>query len=185
MIRPGVTVVIDRTKALAQGIRELVGSRVLVGFPEGQEVREDGSGLNNATLAYIHNSGAPEAGIPQREFMESGIETAKKPITDWLGAAAKLALQGKAATVGAALSGAGIAGVSGIKGRIASGIPPPLKQSTVNARRSRRTSKMSAFDKARSDYRRKATKPEHTTPLIDTADMLGSVTYVIERKGNR
>lgn len=173
-IRPGVTVVIDRSKALATSIQNLVGSRVLVGFPEGQDERDDGSGLNNATLAYIHNSGAPEANIPAREFMESGIKGVEKTVTDWLGAAARLAVQGKDQLVGAALTGAGLAGESGIKGRIASGIPPPLKQATVARRRRRSTG---------SKYRRKAAKPEHVTPLIDTSAMLNAVTHVIDRKG--
>lgn len=171
-VRAGVTVVIDRAKAVGQGIADLAATRVLVGYPEGQGERDDGSGLNNATLAYIHNNGAPEAGIPARNFMESGVEAVKGTVADWLGAAAKLALQGKTATVGAALTGAGLAAESGIKGRIGSGIPPPLKAATVARRRKRSKG---------SDYRRKATKPEHVTPLIDTGAMQQAVTHVIER----
>lgn len=173
MIRPGLTVVIDRTRAVADQIAELVGTRVLVGFPEGGRARAGKGQMNNATLAYIHDRGSPAANIPARPFMEPGVQRVSKTITEWMARGAREALSGKP-TLGAYMTGAGLSAESGIKGCIAAGIPPPLKASTVARRRKR---------SADSAYRRKASTAAHTTPLIDTGQLLRAVTHVIDRGG--
>lgn len=176
-IRPGVTIVINRTKALADSIAMLVGSRVLVGFPaEAQAPRDDADGLNNASLGYIHDQGAPEANIPARPFLAAGIQRNQKAITSWLEAAARAALKGNAGVMGANLTGAGLTAVSAVRGTIAAGIPPPLAPATIAKRRRRSKG---------SKYRRKATSAADVTPLLDTGAMSAAVTYVLERGGKR
>jgi hypothetical protein len=68
----------------------------------------------------------------------------------------------------------GQAAVSGIKVRIVAGIPPPLSPVTVARRRIR---------SAGSSYRRRATTASDTTPLVDTAQMLNSVSFVLRFRG--
>ncbi len=180
-MKSGVSVVIDKVQATTKSIAALASSRVLVGYPE-ETAKRDGD-MNNPTLAYIHEHGAPEANIPARPHLVPGIEGGQKTLVSWLEAAAKQALDGNSAKSLAALHAAGLAGQSLVRGKIQSGIPPPLKQSTVTARRRRKMAGMSAFEQAKSEYRRKATKPAHVTPLIDTAAMLNSVNYVVQQAG--
>ena len=51
---------------VAESVRILANSRLLVGFPAESAGRDEGP-LTNAALAYIHDNGAPEAGIPPGE----------------------------------------------------------------------------------------------------------------------
>ena len=161
----------DLSANIAQALRALSRRRVLVGVPAANNQRTDGK-IGNAALAYIHNYGAPEANIPARPFMEPGIEDAQPAIKTAFEYATRAALQGNVEKVDANLDIAGTKAVNAIHARIQAGIPPPLKPATVAARR--RRSKGSA-------YRRKATSASDTTPLIDTGELLKSITYVVEK----
>ena len=160
----------DNSAAIAQALRDLSRRRVLVGVPAANNQRDDG-GIGNAALAYIHNFGAPEANIPARPFMEPGIAAAQPAITTAFDYAIRAALKGDSTKVNANLVIAGTKAVSAIHQVIQAGIPPPLKPATVAARRRRSKG---------STYRRKASVASDTTPLIDTGELLKSITYVVE-----
>lgn len=149
-----------RTSRMADIVRavELATSRdVLVGVPSTGPTR-DGS-INNASLAYIHDNGAPEAGIPARPFMRPGIEAVQSEIKQRFTNIAMAAFEGRAAAVVAGLNAMGLRAANSIKLTINSNIPPPLAPATLAARR-----------------RRGVTR---TNTLVDTAQMRNSITYVI------
>ena len=67
-----------------------------------------------------------------------------------------------------ALHAAGTTAVSAVKNRIVAGLQPPLSPVTIARRRARTPS-------------RQARSQSDTTPLVDTAQMLNSISYVIKR----
>lgn len=165
MARTGVTVVVDHLAAVAAGIASLASQRVMVGVPSTRAGRpaDKGKGqtINNAALAYIHDQGAPEAGIPARPFMAPGIANAKEKITKAMEGASKAALDGDQARMTREYHRAGIAAMVSIKLKITSGPFIPLKPATLAARR-----------------RRGVTR---TKPLIDTGALVNSINYVIQK----
>lgn len=156
--------------AVAKAIKELAGKRLLVGIPQDKDPRP-GEPIGNAGLGFIHEFGSPAVNIPPRPFLIPGVESAMPQITRELRAAAVAALDGKSADQG--LGRAGIIAVRTVQARIAAGIPPPLAPATVARRRIRTPG---------SSYRRRATTPADVIPLIDTGQMLRSITWVIRRR---
>lgn len=162
MAKGGVTVVVDHLAAVAAGIASLASQRVMVGVPSTRAGRKgQGQTINNAALAYIHDNGSPEAGIPARPFMAPGIANAKEKITKALEGASKAALDGDQARMTREYHRAGLAAMVSIKLKITSGPFIPLKPATLAARR-----------------RRGVTR---TKPLIDTGGLVNSIGYVIQK----
>lgn len=171
-MKRGLTVVFDEVSKVIEGITLLASTRVLVGIPAEKAAREDGTPINNAQLAYIHDKGAPEANIPARPFMEPGIESVQPKIEDRLHKTAVAASEGR---VEAALRGfaqAGMIAASGIKAKIVAGPFVPLKPATIEARRRRSKG---------SKYRRKAVTAADVRPLNDTGQMRNAVNYVVKK----
>lgn len=152
----------DRLPALLKSMAALVNAEVLVGVPAQTTEREKGEPINNATLAYIHENGAPEANIPARPFLVPGVRAAEDKTSDQLKKAAQAALDGKDADVDKRLTAAGLIAESSVKNTINAGVAPGLADSTLAARRRRgRTG---------------------TVPLIDTGELRNSITHVVKRK---
>lgn len=156
--------VVDHLPDLRKALLALSSNRVLVGVPAAEAYRRPEPGqpsdpINNAGLAYIHDNGAPGANIPARPFMRPGITTVQPQINTRFSMAAKLALDGKTADVDRALHAVGLMVSSAIKMKITVGPFAPLAPRTLSARR------------------RKGRLSEK--PLIDTAQMRNSITYVI------
>ena len=180
-IKSGVKMTHDGMPALKEKLAALTKQQVLVGFPAGdpKSVRKEDPAITNASLAYIHDNGAPEANIPARPFMREGIRLAEKGITNGLWNTAKKVVQpeGTTADINAGLSVAGIRAVNGIRKRINEGIPPPLSDRTLAARAARgRTGAMWEL------AWRAAGAPAGTDlakPLIDTGQLRNAVTFVI------
>jgi hypothetical protein len=186
-IKPGINIMRDNVPEMVAAVRELTRQRVMVGVPDvnagkGRQAGEP----NNATLAYIHDNGAPEANIPARPFMAPGIKRAKAPIEGAMKVAGAAALSGDATKVQRALHAAGIAAESSIKAVITEGIPPPLAPRTVEVRIARRADpKWRA--KRRAAVRAnvgagKAPGEGLFTPLIDTGALRASITHVIRKR---
>ncbi|MDR1495643.1 MAG: hypothetical protein LBS67_01815 [Clostridiales Family XIII bacterium] len=123
--------------------------------------------MNNATLARIHNYGAPAAYIPPRPFMEPGIEHARDKIVAALleGARETLDRMNPAATE-TALKKAGVLAASQIQKEFTDNDWEPLKHPRSKKGRS---------------HRRGETAVEK--PLIDTGALRRSITYVVRKKG--
>ncbi len=171
----------------------LTRTSVLVGFPDETADREPeegeaDTGITNAALGYIHDNGAPEQNIPARPFMEPGIDLVRDPITDKLGQTMKAVLRGGGQEkIEQGLSQVGIKAVLGIKNTITDGIPPPLSDATLRARmRKKRKNGVGARKGAAIELDRRwdgqDASTEFAKPLVDSAQMLNAVTYVIRPK---
>jgi len=183
-VGPHVEILEDHTAQVEGAIKKLANTTVMVGIPSDDEVKNPFStgsnrrtggmrgDMNNATLGYIHETGAPAANIPARPFLRPGVRESSGEWIPYLRQAGKAALEGKDAIMDRALNAAGMKAVSAVKNRITAGIPPPLSQRTVDARRARTPS-------------RQARVSADTTPLVDTAQMLNSITYVVRYRGRR
>lgn len=185
LMKPGVHIVThqDRLKALQKGTQRLAGRLVLVGIPGENTERQEGE-IKNAQLGYIHEFGAPEVGIPARPFLIPGIQDAQAAITRHLQAAGKAVLTGQGNAAEAHLNAAGLAAVNSVRKRLTAGIPPPLVESTLRARARRKRGsghRITKGAKAELAARAKGFPPsvEFAKPLIDTGQLLASITYVI------
>lgn len=162
----------DIAKAIAEAMRDLTKSEVLIGIPDTNAPRSNdedearkasGEPINNAEIGYVHEFGVPEKNIPARPFLIPGIDAAKKRVASILANGAKKALGGDKDAVDQALTKAGIVGEISVKNRIDEGPFVPLSPRTLAERRRRgRTG---------------------TKPLIDTGQLLKSVTSVVRPKG--
>jgi hypothetical protein len=162
----------DNVKKVLEGISQLQSTRVLVGIPQEDNARQ-GSGITNSALGYIHEHGAPEANLPARPFLVPGVAKVHQNTARRLRAAGAAALDGKPAVVLREMAAAGQEAVNSVQATIRAGIPPPLKPATVKARQRRSKG---------SKYRRKAAVASQTTPLIDTGQLLRSITYVMRKR---
>jgi hypothetical protein len=200
-----VTTKVDKLPELKKRLALLARHAVYVGVPsdgdagEGSNERDDDSKepMNNATLAYIHDNGAPASGIPARPFMKPGIEASKDFVSGKIKAAMKSLLKtGDEEALDSGLERVGMYAANSIKGIIRAGIQPALKPSTVLTRyRKRKTQKLRAGEKAyQAEFKRllaKGTDEEQAaaeaqaltgiTPLVDTGQLLNSITYVLKR----
>lgn len=186
-MKSGVLVTKDIGKNILASLHRLVQNEVLVGIPEEKGVRYADTtavqktalkkssakgkkpnllggidpNITNAEIGYIQNFGSPEMNIPAREFMYSGIRSVQAKINQYLGQAGKAALAGKQAVSDRALHAAGITAMNGVRNKIQSGPFQELAPATLAARRRRgRTGEK---------------------PLLDTAQLRNSVTYVVRR----
>jgi hypothetical protein len=160
----------DNSEKVQKALQGLAKTRVLVGIPSTKNTRP-GEPIGNATLGYIHEKGSPINNVPARPWLEPGIRESQQQWEGYLKQAGQAALEGNEPRMNRALNAAGIAAVTGVKSRMVAGIPPPLAQSTVDARR-RRTKG------------RRASIAADTTPLIDTGQLIGSITYVVSKKSD-
>lgn len=173
---------------LAEALRVLATKEVLVGYPEDADARDDPKEPTNAQLAYIHDNGAPEANIPQREFMVPGVESARAEFESRLVRTMQAVLRGggpEAAEAG--LTRAGFSAVNGIKRTINDGVPPPLSDATLRQRlRKGRRDGAGARKGAAIELDRRwdGQEPsvEHAKPLVDTAQMRNAATFVVRDK---
>ena len=161
-----ITKTIDHSADVLKAIYELNTNQVMVGVPAAKAPRDaeeaNGSPINNAALAYIHNYGAPSVNIPPRPFMEPGIKNVQGKINEKMEKTAADAFDGKRDAVAKGLTAAGIVAVIGIKAKIMSGPFAPLKPATLAARRRR--------------------GHKGTRILVETAQMRDSMNFVLRKK---
>jgi hypothetical protein len=181
-------VLVDNSQMVANAIKRLANTTVMVGIPSDQEQphydetggqakgtqKRTDTPIGNANIGYIHETGAPAVNIPARPWLSPGVRNNQRQWTAYMVRAGQLSFQGKPDAADKAWHAAGMNAVTGVKDRIQSNIPPPLSDVTVARRRQR---------SAGSSYRRKATTASDTTALIDTAQLINSVSYVVRYRG--
>lgn len=184
----------DQSEQLRASLAVLMDREVLVGFPEetsdrqSDELTAQGQQITNAALGYIHDNGAPEANIPQREFMRPAIDGIRDKITKRLAGMARKAVVffagAEEATKG--FERLGLEAELAIKNKINEGIPPPLSDRTLRERANRGTKgrQGALWELA---WREAGADPgtELAKPLIDTAQMRNAVKYVIRSRRKR
>lgn len=150
----------DQMADVLKSIQSLVKEQTLVGIPDSNAARKEGP-INNAALGYINEFGSPANNIPARPFLIPGVEAAEPAVLKQLKRGAEGALDGRLDAADKALHSAGILAVNAVRGKINEGVPPPLADSTLAARRRRgRTG---------------------TKPLIDTGQLRNAITYVLRK----
>jgi hypothetical protein len=168
-------------KDLMKELKALSKNRVLVGVPEEENDRGDGTGIGNAALAYIHDNGSPKQGIPARPFMQPGIARAQNRINNFMFIAAKKFMSNDKDGGMKALASAGLAAQNGIRGIIRDGVGfAPLKRGTLLGRIRKRKGLYNRFKKHPELSQDKEAMMASFKPLMDTNEMLKSITYVIE-----
>lgn len=165
----GVHMVKNKVPQLARSIRELTKRDVLVGIPASESDRNSDE-ITNPELGYIHENGVPELNIPARPFLVPGVREGQGMYVKYLKQAVNALIKANESLAEKALTAAGQAGAIAVQQKIHRGPFTPLQPSTI-ARRRRRS--------AGSTYRRVATTAAQVSPLIDTAQLLRSITYVV------
>jgi hypothetical protein len=180
----------DNTQMVVDAIKRLANTTIMVGIPSDQEqphLDERGSQakgtekrtdipVGNANIGYIHETGAPGVNIPARPWLSPGVRNSRRQWQAYMERAGHLAFQGKMSDADKAWHAAGMTAVTGVKDRIQSNIPPPLSQVTIDRRRQRSRG---------STYQRLATTAADVTALIDTAQMINSISYVVRNRSRQ
>lgn len=147
--------------ALNKKMASLIHKDVYVGIPGDAKKRDDGQ-ITNAQLGYIHEKGSPANNIPARPFLIPGVEDAGEKVSKILGASAMNIKDNESVDI--ALNKAGLVASQSVKRRITQSIGiEGLKESTIKSRERRKSRRRSGAMK----------------PLIDTGQMLNSITYVV------
>ncbi|UKL15085.1 hypothetical protein [Elizabethkingia phage EKP1] len=140
-MRSGASITGDNAAAILDALRQLSGTDVLVGIPEGNAPREDGQ-LNNAEIGYLQSTGATveidgeTVTLPPRPFLEMGIEDSRDKTTAQLRLAAVEALSGNAVMAGKHLESAGQIASDAARTVIEAGDRlAPLSEKTIQKRR--------------------------------------------------
>lgn len=162
-IKSGVAVTRDTVRQMMDNIKSLTKQDILVGIPGEGNTRDDGA--NNATIGYLMETGEPAMNLPARPFLVPGVEAGQDKITDRFEKAANAAIDGRSEEVEKHLIAAGLQAVSSVKGTIVNGEFEPLSERTL------------------ADRRRRGKKSDK--PLIDTSQMMKSVTYIKRKKGQK
>lgn len=174
---------------LADTLKLLADVEVLVGVPEETtDVRnEDGvEFITNAALALIHDQGAPEAHIPARPFMRPGVEAVEDKLQKQLRRSMTVAFNTRdPLAVEASMHEIGLTAQVSIQRTIQQGIPPPLADATLRARARKRKGRIGPGLELLSRSKGNAPSMDFVTPLIDTGDMLKSITYAIRSRKQR
>jgi hypothetical protein len=173
---------------ISQDLLKLTDVEVLVGFPEDTTDRppseDEPAGITNASLAYIHDQGAPESHIPARPFMIPGMKACQEKVADKLGQLLKAVVNGKGVNVIAqGFTQVGIIASLSIKDTINNGIDPPLAIATLQARA--RRGRKGAKEELK---RREQGLPPSTAfakPLVDTGELRNAVSYAIRSRKKR
>lgn len=178
-MKSGAKIVLDNVAKVIGGIDALAETRVMVGVPAEKGSRNDAAPINNAALAYIHENGAPEAGIPARPFLKPGIEAKRDDITEGLVKVGTAALDGRPEAVDRGFHAVGLIGQNAVRAKVNEGVPPPLAESTLRARaaRGRKGAQQELANRAAG----LPASTELAKPLIDTAQMRNSLSYVIRK----
>lgn len=151
----------DKVAQVLKGIRLLEEESIYVGVPEKNDERKKGT-ITNAHLAAIQEFGWPKGNIPARPFLVPGVRDSEEKVAPHLRKAADAAMERKPSKVRQQYDAAGLIAQNVVRAIINRGINPPLKKSTIAARK--RRGRMG------------------TKPLIDTGQLRNSITYVIRKK---
>lgn len=127
----GAALMLSRARELAKGRVVRVG--ILADAPKDVRPDEKPSSMTLAEIAALHEFGAPGAHIPQRSFIRATVDLHREEIQDLQVKLAARVLAGKL-TPDQALGQLGAKVVGFIQRRIASNIPPKLKDATIAAK---------------------------------------------------
>lgn len=181
-MKPGVTVVVDKSKNLEAALKALASQEVMVGIPADKAARTAAPGedaaLTNAQLGYIHDTGSPVRNIPARPFLAPGIRRGREGIEDQLRAAGKAALDGDMKGLMAALNKAGIIGQNSVRAMFVDNEWQPLAESTLSRRLN------IVRDESGKILKRGKTRRETgaVNPLILTGQLRKAISFIVRKR---
>jgi hypothetical protein len=157
-------VVYDGHKKFMDAMKALNTVDVKVGIPDSAPARKADEGdfdpQSNAAIGYIQENGSDLAGIPPRPFLIPGVKKVEKQIAEEFKKAAQECFEDPSAVI-KRLTRAGIIAMNSVKQTLTLGEGfPELADSTLAAREAR------GF--------------KGTRPLIETQQLRGSITYVLD-----
>lgn len=185
-MKPSLSVrqVSDMTGAIRRAVSALTDKDVYIGVPAENAGSRPG-GINNAELSYLHEYGAPAAGIPARPHLLPGVEDIREEAASLLKGAAKQALEGNGAAIEPTLNKIGLLGQNAVRARFQNNDWEPLKDSTLDYAAPKKDAEGNTqTDKKGKVKRGKSRRDEgKTNPLLDTGQLMKSHTYVIRKRG--
>lgn len=189
---PRVTITKDKVNAVVGSITKLVGKQVLVGIPESNAARQDDESNahpTNAMIGYLMETGSPARNVPARPWLVPGARESQGQWMPHLKGAATAALDGQTQQSDQELAAAGTVAESGVKRKIDSNIPPPLKPSTIRGRKyARQTQSRRANEKRYLEQVASGVDPGTAqsaagiVALVNTTQMRNAVTSVVRTK---
>ena len=153
---------------LLESVALLKSNRVLVGIPGENAGR--GGALNNVQLAFIHANGSPKQGIPARPFLEPALEQAQGEISERMGEAARMAVEGDLAGALGTMDAAGAAGEEAARSYIGGGNLAPNAPITVSG----------GWMRGRGGESFKIEGKGASQPLVDSGSLRNSITHKVE-----
>jgi hypothetical protein len=169
---------------LAKTLKNLATSDafVKVGVLGSSEERQ-GDSLDNASLAIVHEFGSPKAGILARSFVRSTFEAKRQEYVQNLRLLVKKVYEGKM-DIGRALGIIGVKMSFDMQRKIKAGIPPPNAASTLRRKLGIKGKGDSAVEKlAVTEAKALYNKAGTAKPLIDTGQLVNSITYEVSKGG--
>lgn len=183
-----VIMTVDKVPKVLKSMTTLIKKQVLIGIPDsGQNVRDDGP-LNNATIGYLMEFGAPASNVPARPFLVPGVQNSEKESMAQVRKACDSALDGDMAAAEKSLEVAGIIASNEVKAMINSNIPPPLAPSTIRNRHRGRETKRRESEDVYLGLIAKGVEPGAAqaevgiVSLINTGQLRNSITSVVRDK---
>jgi hypothetical protein len=162
----------ETNKKAAQGIQQFINGDNTVGkvgwFATAHYPSESG-GIPVALVAAVQEFGWPEHNIPPRLGMRETAQAMRGPWSEVAATVAKRCVNGQM-TPEQAMEAIGLKAAGDIRKHIAGPIQPPLKVATVEARlRGKKIGRSVSITAAK--------------PLVDTGELLDSLTNVVARDG--
>lgn len=141
-------------RGLIDTLRNMNREKVMVGVPASSNTMHDGE-INMATLAAVHEFGAPSRGIPERSFLRSAIIEGADKIADETAKGLRFYMQqGKEVDL-VFYNRMGMFAANLVKAKMVNGPFTPLKDRTIERKGS-------------------------SKPLIDTGALRQAITWVVE-----
>lgn len=169
---------------IRKALKALTEQDVYIGIPAEKAGRE-AAAVNNASLGYIHEFGAPAAGIPARPHLIPAIEDIVPEAMVLLKSTAQKALAGNEGAVEAGLNKIGILGQNAVRARFVDNDWSPLQDATLDYQALKKDEDGTVQTDKKGNPKRKKSRRERerTNPLIDTGQLRKSYTYIIRKRG--
>jgi hypothetical protein len=166
-----IEMILNNADKIQKAMEEVAYTSVYVGIPAEKSSRKD-EAITNAELAYVHTHGSPVNGIPPRPFLKPSIKKNMATVAILQKQMIAAGLKGDKTGVNRAAELLGMHSRDNAKKYITEGTNLAPNSPAVYARKL-------AKSKKQSDATPK--------PLIDTAALLNSISYVVDndRRGRR
>lgn len=175
----------DLRDEVMKSLKVLADTAIYVGVPSSEAPRteEDGekSELNNAELAYIHDTGSE--GMPARPFLKVGVMEGMSKIEPYMAKAAKATLNLKPIDARKQIENVGLAAERAVKDKLMRGPFRPLSVRTILNRAERgHAGAIIEVERMKTEGKAYVPDSDNVRPLIDTKKLFNSITYVVGRR---